>query len=121
LIVTANGANSKDTHSMLSDANTTLMSLFPKESMIISPQNGMHEEKSNSMGNSMTGESTHSTDSSESGSNQFLPNKADESTSSDYTMPGGQHESGSPSESPPKPMQGDLDSSDTSGEHQMMR
>lgn len=121
LIVTTDGSNSKDTHLMLAEANTTLMSLFPKESIIISPPNGMHEEKSNSMGDSMTGESTHSTDSSESGSNQSLPNKADESPSSDYSMPGSQHESGEASESIPTPMQGNLESSKGSGEHQMMR
>ncbi|SHH11427.1 anti-sigma factor domain-containing protein [Desulfosporosinus lacus] len=120
LIVTTDGSNSKDTHHMLAEANTTLLSLFPKESMIISPPNGMHEENSNSMGNSMTGEST-PTDSSESGSNQSLPNKADESTSSGYTMPGSQHESGEALESIPTPMQGNLDSSEGSGEHQMMR
>ena len=120
MFITADGSNSKDTLHMLSEANTTLISLFPKESMAISPQNGMHEEKSNSMGNSMTGESTHSTDSTESGSNQNLPNKAAESTSSGYTMPGSQHESSEPSESIPIPipMQGNPDSS---GEHQMMR
>jgi len=120
LIINADGSNSKDTLHMLAEANTTLISLFPKESMAISPQNGMHEEKSNSMGNSMTGESTHSTDSTESGSNQNLPNKAAESTSSGYTMPGSQHESSEPSESIPIPipMQGNPDSS---GEHQMMR
>ncbi|MHB8076059.1 anti-sigma factor domain-containing protein [Desulfosporosinus fructosivorans] len=121
LIVTADGSNSKDTLHMLAEANTTLMSLFPKESMAISPQNGMHEEKSNSMGNSMTGESTHSTDSFESESIQNLPNNADESTSSEYTMPGSQHESGGSSESTPTPMQGNLDSSKGSGEHPMMR
>lgn len=121
LIVTTDSSNSKDTHRMLAEAKTTLMSLFPKESMIISPPNGMHEEKSNSMGNSMTGESTHSTDSSESGSNQSLPHKADESPTSGYTMPGSQHESGSPSESLPTPMQGHLESSEGSEEHQMMR
>ena len=120
LIINADGSNSKDTLHMLAEANTTLISLFPKESMAISPQNGMHEEKSNSMGNSMAGESTHSNDSSESGSIQNLPNKADESTSSGYTMPGSQHESSEPSESIPIPipMQGNPDSS---GEHQMMR
>ncbi len=121
MVVTTDGSNSKDTHRMLAEANTTLMSLFPKESMTISPPNGMHEEKPNSMGNAMTGESTQPTDSSESGANQSLPNKADESTSSGYTMPGSQHESGTPSESPPTPMQGYLESSEGSGEHPMMR
>lgn len=106
---------------MLAEANTTLISLFPKESMSISPQSEMHEEVSNSMGNPMTGESTPAKNSSESGSSQSSPNKAEESTSSGYTMPGSQHKSGGPSESMPIPMKGDSGSSDGSGEHQMIR
>jgi len=121
LIVTADGSNSKDALHMLTEANTTLVSLFPKESMSVSPQSGMHEEMSNSMNNPMTGESTPTKNSSESGSSQSFPNKAEESTSSGYTMPGSQHKSGGSSESMPIPMQNNSGSSDGSGEHQMMR
>lgn len=121
LIVTTDGSNSKDALHMLTEANTTLITLFPKESMAISPQNGMHEEMSNSMGTSMTGESTQAKNSSELGSNQSLPNKANESTSSGYTMPGNQHKTSEPSKSMPIPMQGNPDSSNASGEHEMMR
>lgn len=121
LIVNTNGSNSKDALHMLAEANTTLISLFPKESIAVSPQNGMHEEMSNSMGNPMTDESSPSKNSSESGSSQSSPNKAEESTSSGYTMPGSQHTSGGPSESMPIPMKGDSGSSDGSGEHQMIR
>lgn len=121
LIVTADGSNSKDVLQMLAEANTTLISLFPQESIAISPQNGMHEAISNTMGNTMTGESTPSKNSFESGSSQSLPNQTEESTSSGSTMPSSQHKSGGPSESMPIPRQGNSGSSDGSGEHQMMR
>jgi len=121
LIVTTDGSNSKDALHMLAEANTTLGSLFPKESMAISSQSEMHEEMTNSMGNPMTGESTPAKNSSASGSSQSFPNKAEESTSSGYTMPGSQHKSGGSSESMPIPMQDNSGSSDGSGEHQTMR
>lgn len=122
LIVTANGSNPKDAFHMLTEANTTLTTLFPTESMAISHQAGMQEEMPDSMGNPMTGESTHSNDSSNSGgSNQSLPSNANDSISSGYTMPGSQHKSSNPSESIPMPMKIIPDSSYGSGEHQMMR
>ncbi|KJS82329.1 anti-sigma factor domain-containing protein [Desulfosporosinus sp. BICA1-9] len=121
LIVNTNGSNSKDALHMLAEANTTLVSLFPKESMAISSQSEMHEEMTNSMGNPMTGESTPAKNSSASGSSQSSPDKAEESTSSGYSMPESQHMSGGPSESMSIPMKGDSGSSDGSGEHQMKR
>ncbi|HBV85541.1 MAG TPA: hypothetical protein DEF42_02510 [Desulfosporosinus sp.] len=122
LIVTADGSNPKDALHMLAEANTTLTTLFPTESMAIFHQGGMQEEMSDSMGNPMTGESPHSNDSSNSGgSNQSLPNKANDSISSGYTMPGSQHKSSNSSESIPMPMKSNPDTSYGSREHQMMR
>ena len=122
LIVTADSSNSKDTLHMLAEANTTLTRLFPTESKAISHQSGMQEEMPDSMGNSMTDESIHSNDSSVSGgSNQSLPNKADESISSGYNMPSSQHESSNSSESIPIPMQSNPENSDGLREHQMKR
>jgi len=120
LSVTSDGSSSKDALHMMGEANATLTSLFPNESMSISPQSGMHEEKSNSMGNSMTGESMQSMNPTDSGSSQSLPPKADEPTSPRYTMPDTQHKGDGSSESMSMPMQGNLDSSSGSGEHQMM-
>lgn len=122
LIVTADGPNSKDALHMLAEANTTLATLFPTESIALSHPSGMYEDMPNSMGNSMTDESTHSKNSPESGgSNHSLPDKADESISSGYTMPDSQHKSSDSTESIPMPMKSDPDTSDGSGEHQMMR
>ena len=121
LIEPVDGSNLKDVLHMLVEANTTLISLFPQESIAISPPSGMHEAISNTMGNTMTGESTPSKNSSESNSSQSLPNQTEESTSSGSTMPSSQHKSGGPSESMPIPKQGNSGSSDGSGEHQMMR
>ncbi|WP_052090604.1 hypothetical protein [Desulfosporosinus sp. HMP52] len=102
LIVTANGSTPKDALHMLAEANTTLTTLFPTESIAISHQSGMQEAMPDSMGNPMTGENNHSNDSSNSGgSNQSLPNKANDSISPGYTMPGSQHKSSNSSESIP--------------------
>ncbi|MCO1601932.1 anti-sigma factor domain-containing protein [Desulfosporosinus nitroreducens] len=120
LIVTADGSNPKDALHMLAEANTTLTTLFPTESMAISHQVGMQEEMPDSMGNPMIGENTHSNDSSNSGgSNQSLLNN--DSISSGYTMPGSQHKSSNSSESMPIPMQSNPDNSDGLREHQMKR
>ncbi|MCO5386909.1 MAG: anti-sigma factor domain-containing protein [Desulfosporosinus sp.] len=122
LIVTANGSTPKDALHMLAEANTTLTTLFPTESIAISHQGGMQEEMPDSMGNPMTGENNHSNDSSNSGgSNQSLPNKANDSISPGYTMPGSQHKSSNSSESIPMPMKSNPDTSYGSREHQMMR
>ena len=121
LIVTADGSNPKDALHMLAEANTTLTTLFPTESMTISHQSGMQEAMPDSMGNPMTGESTHSNDSSNSESNQMLPNNVNDSISSRYTMPGSQHKSSNSSESIPMPMKSNPDTSDGSREHEMMR
>ncbi|HBV85310.1 MAG TPA: hypothetical protein DEF42_01245 [Desulfosporosinus sp.] len=120
LIVTAD--SNKDALHMLAEANTTLTTLFPTESIAISHQSGMQEEMPDSMGNPMTGENTHSNDSSNSGgSNQMLPNNVNDSISSRYTMPGSQHKSSNSSESIPMPMKSNPDTSDGSREHEMMR
>ncbi|HBV86312.1 MAG TPA: hypothetical protein DEF42_06585 [Desulfosporosinus sp.] len=122
LIVSADGSTPKEAFHMLAEANTTLTTLFPTESTAISHQRRMQEEMPDSMGNPMTGENTHSYDSSNSGgSNQGLPNKANDSISSEYTMPGSQHKSSNSSESMPMPMKNNPDNSYDSGEHQMMR
>lgn len=120
LIVTAD--SNKDALHMLAEANTTLTTLFPTESIAISHQSGMQEEMPDSMGNPMTGENTHSNDSSNSGgSNQMLPDNVNDSISSGYTMPSSQHKSSNSSESIPMPMKSNPDNSYGSGEHQMMR
>ncbi len=122
LTVTESGSTPKDALHMLAEANTTLTTLFPTESMVISHQRRMQEEMPDSMENSMTGESTHSNDSSNSGgSNQSLPDKVNDSTSSGYTMPSSQHKSSNSSESISMPMKSNPDTSYGSGEHQMMR
>lgn len=124
LSITADDSNSKDTHHMLSEANTNLNSLFPNESISISPSRGMHEDKSSLMENSMTDETMQSKAPSASESSQSLPHKAEEPTSPEYTMPDSQHKSDDSSESMPMPMQDNLDNSstsDSSEEHQMMR
>jgi len=122
LIVTKDGSNPKNALHMLAEANTTLTTLFPTESMTISHQDGMQEEIPDSMGNPMTGEGPHSDDSSNSGeSNQSSPSNANDSISSGYTMPGSQHKSSNSSESMPIPMQSNPDNSDGLREHQMKR
>ena len=55
LVVNSNGSSSNDTLHMLAEANTTLNSLFPQESMTITPQNGIHQEVPESLGTPMTG------------------------------------------------------------------
>lgn len=121
LVENSNGASSNDTLHMLVEANTTLNSLFPQESMTITPQNGIHQEMPNSMESPMTGESMPSTNSHESGSNpsQSSPNMTNTLPSSSTTMPDNHQKSSAPSV--PIPMQDNSGSSSSTGIHDMMR
>ncbi|OLN28781.1 anti-sigma factor domain-containing protein [Desulfosporosinus metallidurans] len=119
LVVNSNGSSSNDTLHMLAEANTTLNSLFPQESMTITPQNGIHQDVPNSMGAPMTGESMPSTNSHQSGSSQRSPNMTNTLPSSSTTMPDNHQKSSAPSV--PMPMQDNSGSSSSSGKHDMMR
>ncbi|MDA8229308.1 MAG: anti-sigma factor domain-containing protein [Desulfitobacterium hafniense] len=113
LMVDPDTPSSNNALHMLTEANTTLVSLFPQESISITPQGGMHND-SNPMGNPMAGNSNMPSMNSDGADyNQNSPNNG--STSSGYSMPGSQHKGSSPSE--PMLKQG---SSGSTGEHQMM-
>ena len=120
LVVNSNGSSSNNTLHMLAEANTTLNSLFPQESMTITPQSEIHQEMLNSMGSPMTGESMPSTNSHESGStpSQSSPNMTNTLPPSSSTMPDNHQKSSTPSDSMPK--QDNSGSSSSSGKHDMM-
>ncbi|AFM39616.1 hypothetical protein Desaci_0551 [Desulfosporosinus acidiphilus SJ4] len=61
LVANTSSTNPNDTNHMLSEANTTLHSLFPQESMTIAPQSGTRQEEPSSMGTPMSGEKMPST------------------------------------------------------------
>ncbi|KJR45350.1 hypothetical protein UF75_4253 [Desulfosporosinus sp. I2] len=119
LVENSNGSSSNDTLHMLTEANTTLNSLFPQESMTITPQSEIHQEMPNSTGSPMTGESMPSTNSPESGStpSQSSPNMTN--TLPSTIMPDNHQKSSAPSV--PIPMQDNSGSSSNSGKHDMMR
>lgn len=101
-----------NTLSMLNEANTTLLSLFPSESVSVAPANSRHRS-SNVIENPASDQSNMSSMHSGTDSNQVTPDK--ESTSSPYSMPESQHSNNGSAES--MPMQ---DSSKNSGQNQMM-
>lgn len=115
LVVKSNGSSSDDTLHMLTEANTTLRTLFPHESMTIAPQNGMHQEVPDSMGAPMPGEGMPSSGSHESDSNQSSPNMPNTLPPSSTKMPDNHQKKSAPSNPMPK-----QDSTGSSGDHDMM-
>lgn len=115
LVVNSNGSSSNDTRHMLAEANTTINSLFPQESMTIAPDNRIHQEAPNKLGTPMTGGHMPSNNSHKSGSSQSSPNMMNPLPSSNTTMPDNHQNSSAPSVPMPK-----QDSSGSSGNHDMM-
>lgn len=124
-IKNADASYSEDTLHMLTEANTTLVTLFPHDSMTIAPQKDMNEETSNSMGNSMmTGETMQSMDSYESNTSQNTNNvnqTPNESVPSPSTMPNSQHGMEDPSNSMSMPTQEESIQPDGTDGHQIKR
>ena len=116
-----NSSSSNDTSHMLTEASTTISSLFPQESMIIIPQSGTKQELPNSMGNPMAGERMPSNSSPGTGSsqNQSPPTMTNTLPPSNHTMPADPPMGSAPSV--PMPMQNGSGSSSSSGKRNMMR
>lgn len=140
-VVTPDGLGTKNTLHMLTEANTTLNSLFPAECMAINPQSETHQEMPSSMGAPMSGKnmpyngsnksgsdssSSHSSSSSSilsqsasHESNKSYPNMANTLPPSNHTMP-----SSSPKNSAnsvPMPKQDTMPVNSGSGVNNMMR
>ncbi|WP_407312735.1 anti-sigma factor domain-containing protein [Desulfosporosinus sp. SB140] len=120
LITNSNGSSSNDTSHMLTEANTTINSLFPQESMTITPQSETNQEQPNSMGTPMAGGKMPSISSPESSSsqNQSPSNMMNTIPPSNQTKPANPSMSSTPSK--PMPMQGGSSSTSSSGEQGMM-
>lgn len=116
-MINKSNSSNDDTSHMLTEASTTINSLFPQESMTIMPHNGTNQETPNSMGTPMTGEKMPSMSSPESGSvqnksqsqspmngdkNQSPPNMMNTSPSSNQATPVEPHMGTAPSNSMPK-------------------
>jgi hypothetical protein len=121
LVANTNRLNPNDTNHMLSEANTTLHSLFPQESMTIPPQSGTRQEEPSSMGTPMSGEKMPSSSPPASGSSQNKSPSSMKSTlpPSNNSMPANPPMSSTPSTQ--MPMQGGSGSQSGSGTQGMMR
>lgn len=119
----ANPSYSKDTYHMLTEADTSLVTLFPHDSMTITPEEDMNEETSNSMGNSMiTNKNMESMNSNQANPSQkdSTANQTNGSVPSQSSMPDSQHAMEAPSNSMSMPAKKDTAQPSELGEHRMM-
>jgi hypothetical protein len=122
-IVNSNSSSFNDTSRMLSEANTTINSLFPQESMMITPQSGTNQAMPNSMKTPMTGEKMPSSSSPKSGlnKNQSPSNMMNKSVPpSNRTMPTNPPMNNTSSATMPMPKQDGSGGTSSSGTHNMM-
>lgn len=122
--VKPNGSSTTDILHLLTEANTTLNSLFPNESMTINPQSETRQAKPNSMGTPMTGTGTgknmpsNASHKSDARSSLSFSNMTNPLPPSSDSVPSNSPMNGTPSVSTPKP--DNMPASSGSGSHNMM-